>query len=97
MAACIQRQALVGHVRPGGLGLVATDDAEVRHILCDELGDQGYRVITAGAAPVEELAAHLLPALIVLDLDRDALRGLAALTRIRERSGGAVIALSSQA
>ena len=78
--------------------LVATEDPEVRHLLCDELDDHGYRPVAAGSAtPIDELAAQVLPAVILLDLDREDRQGLALLTRIRERAGSAVIALSTRA
>jgi two-component system KDP operon response regulator KdpE len=80
------------------LVLVATEDPDVRHVLCDELDDHGYRPIAAGAAPpLDELAAQLLPVLTLLDLDREDREGLALVTRIRERAGRPVIALSTRA
>jgi len=84
-------------VRRGELILVASDDAEVQRVLCDDLDDHGYRPLLAGAStPVDELAARAMPILVLLDLDRNDGQGLALLTRIRELAASAVIALSER-
>ncbi len=87
-----------GGARRGELVLVASDHAEVRRALCDELDDHGYRTIIAGSStPVDELAAQVAPVLVLLDLDRNDGQGVALLTRIRERGVSQVIALSERA
>ena len=79
----------------GELILVATDDAEVRHTVCDELDGQGYRAVTASlSTDIDELAAQIQPGAILLDLDRTEGHPLAVVTRIREHSAIPVIALS---
>ncbi len=81
--------------RSGDLVLVATDDAEIRRVLCNEFDDHGYRAVTAGATTrIDDLAAQVRPAVILLDLDRPDGQGPAVVTRIRERSTIPVIALS---
>jgi two-component system, OmpR family, KDP operon response regulator KdpE len=93
-----RRGELREDARHRDLILVATEDPDVRHVLCDELDHHGYRPIAAGSAtPLDELAAQLLPVLTLLDLDREDREGLLLLTRIRERAGSPVIALSARA
>ncbi|MBA3818166.1 MAG: response regulator [Deltaproteobacteria bacterium] len=52
------------------LVLIVDDDRDIRESLAQVLGDRGYQVVTAehGQAALDYLAAHPLPALIVLDL-----------------------------
>lgn len=52
------------------LVLIVDDDQGIRDSLGDVLADRGYQVATAehGQAALDYLAAHSLPALIVLDL-----------------------------
>lgn len=91
-------RSAASETRYGELVLVASDDAAVLRVLCDELDDHGYRTIVAGSStPVDELAAQVIPILIVLDLDRRDGEGLALLSRIRERAAWPVIALSQRA
>jgi two-component system, OmpR family, KDP operon response regulator KdpE len=94
----VPTRSAAGETRYGELVLVASDDAEVRCVLCDELDDHGYRTIIAGSStPVDELAAQVMPILILFDLDRNDGNGLALLARIRERTARPVIALSERA
>lgn len=86
----------------GELVLVASDDFDVRRALCDRLYEHGYRAILASAGasattPVDQLAAQVQPAVILLDLDGSDDHGLFALTRIRELPRTPVIALSARA
>ncbi len=70
--------------RDGDLVLVADDEAEVRDLVCEVLGDAGLRTMTAGDGDevVEQALAHR-PALIIMDVMMPRMDGYTTLTRLR--------------
>jgi DNA-binding response OmpR family regulator len=74
--------------------LVADDDPSIRHLLCDVLEAEGYRVLAApDGARALELAAQDPPDAIVTDLWMPAMDGVALVTALEQRMGRAIPAL----
>ncbi len=76
--------------------LVVDDDAGIRRVISDYLGEHGYAVETAASA--KELDAHLArakPDLIVLDVMMPGEDGLAVCRRLSSEPGPAIIMLSA--
>ncbi len=77
--------------------LIVDDDAGIRELLADYLGQQGYAVATAGDG--REMARHLqeqLPALVVMDLMLPGEDGLALTRQLKAAHGLPVIMLSAR-
>lgn len=77
--------------------LIVDDDAGIRELLADYLGQQGYAVTTAGDG--KEMAERLqeqLPALVVMDLMLPGEDGLALTRQVKAAHGLPVIMLSAR-
>ena len=77
--------------------LIVDDDAGIRELLADYLGQQGYAVTTAGDG--KEMARRLqeqLPALVVMDLMLPGEDGLALTRQLKAAHGLPVIMLSAR-
>jgi twitching motility protein PilU len=69
------------------LVLVADDDADVRELVADVLGQAGFRTAAAGDGEEAVALAHQIqPDLIVLDVMMPRMDGYTALTRLRARA-----------
>jgi DNA-binding response OmpR family regulator len=77
--------------------LVVDDDAGIRDLLSEYLGQQGYRVDTArDGKEMDERLARTRPALVVMDLMLPGEDGLALTRRIKSTLGCPVIMLSAR-
>ena len=77
--------------------LVVDDDAGIRDLLGEYLGQQGYRVETArDGKEMDERIARTRPALVVMDLMLPGEDGLALTRRIKSTLGCPVIMLSAR-
>lgn len=77
--------------------LVVDDDTGIRDLLCEYLGQQGYRVDTArDGKEMDERLARARPALVVMDLMLPGDDGLALTRRIKSTLGCPVIMLSAR-
>jgi DNA-binding response OmpR family regulator len=77
--------------------LVVDDDAGIRDLLGEYLGQQGYRVETArDGKEMDERIARIRPALVVMDLMLPGEDGLALTRRLKASVGCPVIMLSAR-
>lgn len=75
--------------------LVVDDDADIRELLEDFLGEQGYRVITLGSAEsLRETLEKQVPELVLLDVGLPGEDGLSLARHIRERFNLGIIMVS---
>ncbi len=66
------------------LVLVADDDAVVRELVCEVLGEAGFRTLTAAdGAEVERLALAHRPALLIIDVMMPQMDGYTTVSRLR--------------
>ncbi len=76
--------------------LVVDDDPGIREVLCDYLGQHGYRAIgAASAAEMDRAMAASPPDLIVLDLMMPGEDGLSVVRRLSGRPGPPIVMLSA--
>jgi CheY-like chemotaxis protein len=74
----------VADVREAPLVLVGDDELAVRDLVCEILGDAGYRTVTAASGDeVVRLAQEHQPVLVVLDLMMPGMDGYTTMTRLR--------------
>jgi len=75
--------------------LVVDDDADVRELLCDYLGDQGYDVIAVGdAGAMRGALAERVPGVVLLDVGLPGEDGLSLARHVRERYDVGIIMVS---
>jgi twitching motility two-component system response regulator PilH len=66
------------------LVLVADDEPVVRELVCDVLGESGYRTVTAtNGLEVIDLATRHRPSLIIIDVMMPSMDGYTTVTRLR--------------
>jgi two-component system, OmpR family, phosphate regulon response regulator PhoB len=80
-----------------GVVLVVDDDDDIRAVLRDLLGDQGYLVVEASTGgEAVEFCAGQQPDLVLLDLGLPDMSGLDVLVELREASSAPIIVLSGR-
>lgn len=80
------------HAPPRPLALVADDEAEVRRLIGEILGEVGFETLTArDGLELLELAARHRPQLIVMDVMMPTMDGYTAVARLRGQTATAGI------
>ena len=88
----IQAGVTNGHAPSRPLALVADDEAEMRRLIAEILGEVGFETLTAGdGLELLDLVAKHRPQLIVMDVMMPAMDGYTAVARLRGQNATAGI------